>query len=87
MRVQLGQLWKPDGTVSAVRPEDGKRFKLPQMQTLVGGYIEIVPRSSPRAYCNEEGLLNKLPYNEAASKAFQIPLVGNVLQLRWVEEP
>lgn len=86
-RVQVGQLWKTDGTVSTVKAADGKRFKLAQMQELVGGMIEIVPRSMPLAYCNEEGLLKKLPYNHEASKVFQIPLLGDILQLRWVEEP
>lgn len=59
----------------------GHKYTLKDLQQAVGGYIEAVPGSKARAYCNEEGLLLKLPYNVEASARFGIPLVGDVIEL------
>ena len=55
------------------------RFTLKQMQDAVGGYIEAVPGSNLRAFCNEDGRLMKLPLNQGASYLFGMLLVGDVL--------
>jgi hypothetical protein len=47
----------------------------------VGGYIEAVPGTNARAYCNEEGMLTGLPFNAIASHLFGMALVGNVVVL------
>ena len=74
----MAKLFKTDGTVEDVKPK-GKKFKLEEMQKLVGGYIEAVPGSKLLAYCNEEGQLQELPFNKRASEYFHQVLVGNVL--------
>jgi hypothetical protein len=83
---------------------DPKRIDLTKPPTastlhkIVGGYIELVPHFesigldgdsfSCVAFCNEEGKLLNLPYNDAATKAWHFDLaplvtsdvlVGNVV--------
>lgn len=70
-----GLLYKVDGSVTEVTPQDGKKFSLKELQGFVGGYIESVPHARPDAFCNEEGLLNGLPYNRNASRVFGVHLV------------
>lgn len=74
-------LYRTDGTTEQVK-SDGREFSLEELQGFVGGYIELVPRSRPYAYCNEEGLIDGLPSNEQASVRFGIHLVGNVVQMK-----
>jgi Domain of unknown function (DUF3846) len=68
-----------------VKPANGKKFSLEELQKLVGGYIEYVPRSRPIAYCDEEGRLKEKPLNALASQRFNQLLVGDVVQVRRVE--
>lgn len=63
---------------------------LKDLQTAVGGYIELVPRSGEvthggAAYCNEDGLRLGLPFNGLASLRFRQNLVGNVVELDAAE--
>jgi len=58
-----------------------RQATLDELQALVGGYIEAVPGSDHRAFCNEEGLLLGLPFNARASLRFGVPLVGPVVEL------
>lgn len=74
------KIYKADGTVQTV-DLDGKKVTLQQLQEAVGGYIEAVPRTKNRAYCNEEGLLRGLPFNTRASLRFGLSLVGDVVEL------
>ncbi len=57
--------------------------QLDWLQKAVGGYIERIPVNiggEPyEVYVNEEGLIEKLPYNELASHIVNITLVGNVV--------
>ena len=55
------------------------RFTLQQLQDAVGGYIEGIPGTNNRAWCNEEGLLLGLEMNTIASLMFGQQLVGDVL--------
>lgn len=83
MKVELGFLYRVGADMAEeVKPADGKKFSLEELQKLVGGYIEHVPNSRPIAYCNEEGRLNHLPVNLCASRRFQQELVGDVIQVR-----
>ena len=50
---------------------------LERLQKIVGGYIQLIPdfnkyqgRKVIWAYCNEEGRLEKLPFNQKASQAW-----------------
>ena len=67
---------------------DGIDEELRAMQGFVGGYIEHVrPRGLPHPYCmivNEDGLLDGLPRNRAASALYGgiTPIVGDVLILK-----
>lgn len=66
----MATLYKSDGTVQAVRPGDGKRFTLVELQGLVGGYIERVPFPDGESlWMNEEGKLRGLPRNDRATAA------------------
>lgn len=60
-----------------------KKLTLEQMQEMVGGYIEIVPslKEGHVLIVNEEGLLQNLPLNPAASELAGRPIVGVALQI------
>ena len=87
MKIEYGKLWRADGRFEEVLPNDGKKFSLSELQGFVGGNIELVPRSEPHAYCNEEGTLDGLPINLEASKVFNsqnicgVLLCGDVIQV------
>ena len=86
MKVEIGFLYRVGADMAEeVRPADGKKFTLKELQKLVGGFIEHVPHSWPVAYCNEEGRLHNLPLNPLASQRFQQMLVGDVIQVRKAE--
>jgi hypothetical protein len=73
---------RPDGTETEVQPINGKDFKLAELNSIVEGYIEIVPigkhildgKQKPSHWImilNEEGKLQNLPVNERASILFE----------------
>lgn len=74
--------------IHAVIHEDG-RFEimdgptdLPDLQAIVGGYIEGIPRPAsdfPIGYCNEEGKLKNLFVNPLATYLFQTERVMDIL--------
>ena len=84
-RVDIGILYRTDGSDALVRPENGKKFSLGELQKAVGGYIEIAPSiSSGRVTCyvNEEGLLENLPRNSTYPE-----YVGNVFRVSKTDPP
>lgn len=65
-KVHRGYLYKTDGTIVKVRPENGKKFDYKELQAAVGGYIESLVsgiKNCKQMYANEEGLINGLPPN------------------------
>lgn len=54
---------------------------LEKLQSIVEGYIELVPVQSKHFYfiVNEEGLLKKLPVNNQAKRLFDLDVVGNIV--------
>jgi hypothetical protein len=74
---------KSDGTITEAKPADGKHFTLKEMQSIVGGYIEVITftnkfRRPPHLsiptklmICNEEGKLNNLPVNKKMSEIWK----------------
>jgi hypothetical protein len=58
---------------------------LKDLQTLVGGYIEVVPKNSFTEQfeylflVNEEGIMRQLDFNHLAYRLFGDKLYGNVL--------
>lgn len=84
---------KTDGTQEWVKPTDGKKFTLKELQNFVGGLIQFVPLpSGATLVCNDEGKLEGLEPNKLATEMWkrEYPLekypigndslvVGNVL--------
>lgn len=90
----LGKLLyaEPGRESEIVEPEYGDKFELSELQQMVGGYIEIVSLGvlddSGKRSCliiNEEGKLQNLPINIAATALYQMThpssdcIVGNAL--------
>jgi hypothetical protein len=85
----MAQLYKPDGTVTEVKPQNGKCFTLPELQALVGGHIEAVdvpPWDGSRlAICDEEGKLKDNPkINERATLAAERHNFNDVAVGDWL---
>lgn len=80
-------LYKSNGEQIPVTPQDGKYFSLQELQSFVGGYIEVLPLPGTDRVMivNEEGKLEGLPYNLLATalmKSFLQPgdfIVGHAL--------
>ena len=65
----MATIIKTDGTKISVCPKNGKDFKLDELREIVKGYIEIIRLGSDRyMVINEEGKLENLPINDAATK-------------------
>lgn len=64
----MATLMKADGTKQEVHPADGKQFTLKELQGYVGGYIEMIDVGEGLMWVNEEGKLDDLPINAAASR-------------------
>ncbi len=94
MKPKFTAKWiKANGECISVYPKNGKDFNLEEMQKFVGGYIQIIrPPSETGAIlvCNDEGKLQGLPINVAATTMWQEfaditsermsdPVVGDVL--------
>jgi len=83
-------LFKVNGAVAVLKPKD-KYFTIKELQTAVGGLIEVYPRklNGHMIVCNEEGLLMDLPINELFEKYSGITLVGDILLCPLIifEEP
>ena len=81
-KVERGVIWFPTGEVLAVRPADGVKFSLEELQTAVGGYVEtMIPATrGHRVYVNEEGVIKRLPLNprtwEFADRRVYVDLNG-----------
>jgi hypothetical protein len=62
-----------DGKIRKVTPANGKTFNVQELQSFVGGYIEIIPTAakvSAMMVINERGKLEKLPVNVIASSVW-----------------
>lgn len=62
---------------------NGKQWSLKEMQEKVGGYVEMIFRTSMSQdyvmVANEEGRLHHLPVNQKASEVAGQMIVGDVL--------
>lgn len=82
----MAKLYRADGRVEDVAPADGKKFTLAELQTLVGGNIELAAHydSSKVLVLNEEGKVHGQKLNQRASYLFKhFPfdyLVGDVVE-------
>ena len=89
MKTQVGTLIQTNGQAFTVRPYNGKKFSLTELQGFVGGDIELVrmKRGNGRGtmYVNGEGKLKDLAPNQAATKIADIDgdiIVGPVIIVR-----
>lgn len=74
-------IFNVDGTVETMMQP--KKPEYDQLSRAVGGYIETVPHMTTYdgltrgvAYCNEEGKLRGLPFNQKATEAW-LACLGN----------
>lgn len=67
----MAKLYKADGSMEELVPEDEGALSLQQMQSSVGGYIEILRMDNGDfIVVNEDGISIGLPRNEAATRYF-----------------
>lgn len=82
----MAKLIKTDGTVTEVKPKNGRVFELDELQAFVGGYIQFIFPLPGQIVClNEEGKIHGLEYNAVATELVAHALlpgdviVGNAL--------
>ena len=80
-----GRVLYVDGREEFIEPKNGTDFSLEDLQTIVGGHIEIVQLGDERIMVvNEEGKIHRLPLNVRATcivngEGIADTIVGNVL--------
>ncbi len=81
----MATILKTNGERKEVSPKNGSDFQLDELQSIVGGYIEILNLSNNRLMLvNEEGKIYGLPYNHEATElvvkeGYHDVIVGDVL--------
>lgn len=85
----------PNSEKHKIFPNNGKRFTLKELQTMIGGNIEIVKithpaiRSTPTEYfiliVDEDGIMKGLQQNNNASILADQMIVGKVLLCKNTE--
>lgn len=88
----MAKLFKTDGTIKTVFPQNGKTFTLDELQGYVDGDIECVQALNKLIFVmNDEGKLRGLEVNIKATAFYKMAfrsydlLVGNVLVCRSKE--
>ena len=67
----MAKLYKTNGEIVEVEPENDSDFSLEELQSFVDGYIEIAYLDNERVIViNEEGKIKNLPYNENATAEY-----------------
>lgn len=65
----MAKLYKRDGIIEDIKPQNGSGFLLEELQAMVGGYIETLCLAEGKwIVVNEEGKLQNLPLNFQATK-------------------
>jgi len=80
----MALLIRADGREEIVRPANGKKFTLKELQTHVGGYIELMPGMPFQMLVDEEGSLKRKPYNAKATEMVLRLLEGK--RLRYIPQ-
>jgi hypothetical protein len=80
----MATLYRTDGTMEVLQPWNGVNWSLEELQTIVGGYIELGGTVDGRfMVLDEEGKLKGKPLNVAATRLYKYgrhdPVVGEVL--------
>jgi hypothetical protein len=64
----MAQIIKTSGAVIETKPKNGTDFQLDELQSIVGGYIEVVSlRDGRLIVCDEEGKLKGKERNNKAT--------------------
>ncbi len=64
----MAQIIKTNGAVIETKPKNGTDFQLDELQSIVGGYIEVVSlRDGRLIVCDEEGKLKGKERNNKAT--------------------
>jgi uncharacterized protein DUF3846 len=84
-------LYRVDGTKETIAPANGTHWTLPELQALVGGYIEIVRTISGRyMVVDEDGKNKRKPPNRVATEVYFYVghdiIVGDVVVIDTLEE-
>jgi hypothetical protein len=80
----MAKLIRSNGTIEEIHPANGVNFELRELQTLVGGYIQLA-RTHDGAFMvlDEEGKLKSKPFNLLATTLYRYgehdPIVGDVI--------
>ena len=76
----MAKLFKVDGTVENVKPENGKSFSLAELQKMVGGLIQVVPVFRTKLIVvDEEGRLKNYKHNVIASLLVMDEVKGDIV--------
>lgn len=68
----MARLYKTNGEVIEVSPKNNRDFTLKELQNFVEGDIEIINLTTKKILIvNEEGKINKLPFNESATELWK----------------
>ena len=89
----MANLIRIDGTLVHLTPENQQYFTLEEMQTCVGGYIEMIRLDKDNyMVVNEEGSFLNLPKNTTATTILStasgyevVPVVGHALIVSLAE--
>jgi hypothetical protein len=67
----MATLLRPDRRKDEIQPLNGVNWSLEELQTLVGGYIEVIGTKDGRfLVIDEEGKLKRKPLNAAATDLY-----------------
>ena len=68
----MAKLYKTNGEVVEITPENGKKFTLEEAQKYVDGYVELVGlKHREQLICNEEAICYDLPFNKKATEVLR----------------
>lgn len=67
----MAKLYKTNGEIVEIEPENGSDFSLEELQSFIGGHIGLACLSEDEVMIvNKEGKLRNLPYNQNATAIF-----------------
>jgi len=80
----MAQIFKVNGQIENVTPNQGEELSLEQLQGAVEGYIELVPIINPQytnkiMFCNEDGIRLGKELNLNASNIAGQRILGDVI--------
>lgn len=65
----MAKIYKTNGEVIETQPKNGTDFSLKELQSIVGGYVEVVNLQDGRLLlCDEDGRAKDKPFNKKATE-------------------